>query len=86
MLYREKGSDLLTDLRYLKYMKLASSSRNIKPESLNELFYVSCIPGIFPASRLGHINGRYLESKRLGVEVRRCLFGASYDGRRTSPT
>ena len=34
MLYCEKDSDSLTDLRYLQYMKMASSSRTIKPEGL----------------------------------------------------
>ena len=32
--YVGKGSDSLTDLRYLKYMKMISSQTSIKPESL----------------------------------------------------
>ena len=34
MLYCQKDSDSLTDLKYLKYIKKAPSSRTIKPESL----------------------------------------------------
>ena len=34
MIYCGKDSDSLTDLRYLKYRKMASSSRTLKPESL----------------------------------------------------
>ena len=68
ILYCGKVSDSLTDLIYLKYMKIASSSRTIKPESLP------------PTSRVSNTNGKYAGSKRLGLEVRRCLFGASYDG------
>ena len=82
ILYRGKDSDSLTDLRYLNYMKMASSSRTIRPDNFppaEQAPYVSCIIGIFPSSRLEHTHGKYLGSKRLGVEVRRCLFGASYD-------
>ena len=71
ILYCGKDSDSLTDLIYLKCMKMASSSRTIKPE---------CLP---PTSRVEDTNGKYLGSKRLVLEVRRCLFGASYDGWRT---
>ena len=68
ILYCGKDSDSLTDLIYLKCMKMASSSRTIKPESLP------------PTSRVEDTNGKYPGSKRLVLEVRRCLFGASYDG------
>ena len=34
MLYYEKDSDSLTDLRYLKCMKITPSSRTIKPQNL----------------------------------------------------
>ena len=34
LLYCGKDSDSLADLRYLKYMKMALSSRTTKPESL----------------------------------------------------
>ena len=34
MLYGGKNSDSLTYLRYIKYMKVASSAVNMKPESL----------------------------------------------------
>ena len=68
ILYCRKDSDSLTDLIYLKCMKMASSSRTIKPESLP------------PTSRVEDTNGKYPGSKRLVLEVRRCLFGASYDG------
>ena len=34
MLYGGKNSDSLTYLRYVKYMKMASFSVNVKPESL----------------------------------------------------
>ena len=66
--YCGEDSDSLTDLRYLKYMKMVSSSRTIKSESLP------------PTSRLERTNGKYPGSKRLGFKVRRCLFGASYNG------
>ena len=71
ILYCGKDSDSLTDLIHLKCMKMASSSRTIKPESLP------------PTSRVEETNGKYPGSKRLVLEVRRCLFGASYDGWRT---
>ena len=68
MLYCGKDSDSLTDLRYLKYMKMASSSRTITLASLP------------PASRVKHTNGNCPRSKRLWLGVRRSLFGASYYG------
>ena len=68
ILYSGKDSDSLTDLIYLKYMKTTPSSKTLKPESLP------------PTSRVEDTNGKYHGSARLGLEVRRCLFGASYDG------
>ena len=68
MLYCRKDSDSLTYLRYLKYIKIASSLRTIKPESLPS------------TSRVKRPNGKYPGSKRLGLEVRGWLFGASYNG------
>ena len=59
MLYCGKNSDSLTDPAHLKYIKMASSSRTIIPELLTPTEgapYVSCIPGIFPASRVEHIS------------------------------
>ena len=52
---------------------MASSSRAIKPE------------GLSPTSKVEDTNGKYPGSKRLGLGVRRCLFGASYDRSRTCP-
>ena len=47
---------------------MTSSSRTIKPESLP------------PTSRVKCTNGKYPGSKRLGLQVRGCLFDASYNG------
>ena len=71
ILYCRKESDSVTDLIYL--LKMASSSRAIKPE------------GLSPTSKVEDTNGKYPGSKRLGLGVRRCLFGASYDRSRTCP-
>ena len=70
ILYCRKDSDSVTDLIYL--LKMASSSRAIKPE------------GLSPTSKVEDTNGKYPGSKRLGM-IRRCLFGASYDRWRTCP-
>ena len=67
MLYCGKDSDSLTDLIYLKYMKMTPSSKTLKPESLP------------PTSQVKDTNGKYPGPTRLGLEVIRCLFGASYD-------
>ena len=68
MFYCRKDSDSLTDLRYLKYIKMALSLRTIKPTSLPS------------TSRMKRPNGKYPGSNKLGFEVRGCLFGASYNG------
>ena len=73
MHYCEKDLGHLTDLRYLKYMKVAWSSKTINPE------------GLHAPSIVEHTNGKYPGSKRLGFEVRRCLFDATCDGWRTCP-
>ena len=51
MIYFGKDSDSLTDLRYLKYMKISSYSRTIRPDNFSpaeRVAYASCITGIFP--------------------------------------
>ena len=68
MLYCGKDSDSLTDLIYLKYMKMTPSSKTLKPESFP------------PTSQVKDTNGKYPGPTRLGLEVIRYLFGASYDG------
>ena len=62
ILYCGKDSDSLTDLIYLKYMKMASSSRTIKIESLP------------PTSRVENTNGNYPGSKTLGLELEHASF------------
>ena len=73
VLYCGKDSNLLTDLLYLKYMKMASSSKTINPESLP------------PTLSVEDTNGKYPGSKKMVLEVRRCFFGASYDRFFTCP-
>ena len=71
MLYCGKDSDSLTNMRYLKYTKMASSSRFITSDSLP------------PTSSVKHTNWKCPGTKIMELEVRWCLFGASYDGWRT---
>ena len=82
MLYCGKDSDSLTDLKYLKYMNMASSLKATESESLHpakKRAAVSRILGVFPTLRNKHTHGKYPTSKRLRVEVSRCLFDASHD-------
>ena len=88
MLYCGKNSDSLTDPAHLKYIKMALFSRTIISELLTPtegapMFHAYQV--YFQLQEWNTFLGTCPGSKRLRVKVKKCLFGAIYDGQRTCP-
>ena len=88
MFYGGKNSDSLTYLRYIKYMKMASSVANVKPNSFPPteqaaVFHIYWV--YFQLREWNTLMKSNLNAKNWGMEIRRCLVDTSYDRSRTCP-